>query len=155
VRTLFNAFHHFRPEMARRILQSAVDDRCPIAAFEFVGRHPVVLFAMLLNPLLMMLAVPFLRPFRWSWLPLTYLIPVIPLFVMWDGLVSCLRVYSEGELRDLVASLERGDRFEWEIGELPRRPAPASYLIGVPKAGHTNDPRGAADHEGGRVASPR
>ena len=131
VRTLFNALHHFRPELARRILQNAVDDGRPIVAIEFVGRHPAVLLGIPFVPLVVALAVPFLRPFRWGWLPLTYLIPVIPLFVMWDGFVSCLRVYSEDELHELVASLEGGDRFDWEIGTLPLRPAPASYLIGV------------------------
>jgi len=44
--------------------------------------------------------MPTVRPFKPGWLVLTYL---IPLLVLWDGLVSCLRVYSTRELRALVA----------------------------------------------------
>lgn len=135
LRTLFNALHHFRPAAARSILQSAVDDGQPIGVFEIVGRHPLQLFGMLFVALPVMLCVPFLRPFRWSWLLLTYVIPVIPLFVMWDGLVSCLRVYSPGELHELLAGLEGAERFEWEIGRigLPPGPLQATYLIGTPR----------------------
>jgi hypothetical protein len=136
LRTLFNALHHFRPEAARSILQDAVDDGQPIGVFEIMGRHPAALLSMLFVPIAVMLCVPFLRPFRSSWLPLTYIVPLIPLFVMWDGFVSCLRVYSPDELRELVAGLEGGDRFDWEIGTIPLHPAPApaTYLLGVPRA---------------------
>ena len=39
LRTLFNAFHHFRPPAARRILEDAVDAAQPIAVVEIVGRQ--------------------------------------------------------------------------------------------------------------------
>ena len=135
LRTLFNALHHFRPDAARSILQSAVDAGQPIGVFELMSRNPFQLIAMLFVAIPVMLSVPFLRPFQWSWLPLTYIVPVIPLFVMWDGFVSCLRVYSADELRELVAGLEGGDRFDWEIGRIATPPAPAAatYLIGVPR----------------------
>jgi len=140
LRTLFSALHHFRPADARAILQSAVDSGQPIAAFEIVNRHPVTLVMMLTVFIPVMLSIPFLRPFRWSWLLFTYVLPVIPLFVMWDGLVSCLRVYSKDELREMVAGLEGGDRFDWEIGTIamPPSPAPAIYCIGTPRAEATN-----------------
>lgn len=137
LRTMFNALHHFRPDVARSILQSAVDDGQPIGVFEIVSRHPFVLVMMALVPIPVMLAVPFLRPLRWSWLLFTYVIPLIPLLVLWDGLVSCLRVYSQAELAEMVAGLEGGDRFDWEIGSIamPPSPAAATYLIGTPRAG--------------------
>ena len=136
LRTLFNALHHFRPEQARSILQNAVDAGQPICAIELVSRHPLFIVSMLFASIPVMLAVPFLRPFRWAWLPLTYLVPVIPLFVSWDGFVSCLRVYSPDELRELIASLDGGDRFYWEIGTIPMPPSPvgATYVYGVPRA---------------------
>ena len=136
LRTLTNALHHFRPEEAGRILQSAVDARQPIAVFEMVGRHPAQILGMLLVFIPVLLVVPFLRPFRWAWVPLTYLVPVIPLFVMWDGLVSCLRVYSETELRTLIDGLEGSDAFAWEIGEIamPGVPVGIGYLVGTPRA---------------------
>jgi hypothetical protein len=144
LRTLFNALHHFRPAAARSILQSAVDAGQPIGVFEAVSRHPVQLLGMLFVGMLVMLCVPFLRPFRWSWLWLTYVIPVIPLFAMWDGMVSCLRVYSKRELHELVAGLEGGERFEWEIGTIALSPSPAAatYLIGTPRRATAARPAG-------------
>jgi hypothetical protein len=37
-RTMFSAFHHFPPEVARTILQNAVDARQSIGIFEITGR---------------------------------------------------------------------------------------------------------------------
>lgn len=134
-RTLFNAFHHFRPEQAERILRDAVETGQPVAIFESVNRRPAALLGMLLQPLAVLLVLPFLRPFRWQWLPLTYVLPVIPLFVAWDGFVSCLRVYSPDELRALVARID-APGWTWEIGEIPLRgaPIPGTYLLGYPAA---------------------
>jgi hypothetical protein len=85
-------------------------------------------------PIATWLFVPFRRPFRWSRLLWTYLIPVIP-FVLWfDGLISCLRAYSVGELHDMTSGLVSSG-YRWEIGEkaggfLPVR---ITYLIGCPQ----------------------
>jgi hypothetical protein len=48
-----------------------------------------------------------------------------------DVIVSCLRVYSGPELRDLTAGL---GRYQWDIGTVRGKgiPIPLSYLIGVP-----------------------
>ncbi|MCO4744098.1 MAG: class I SAM-dependent methyltransferase [Proteobacteria bacterium] len=130
-RTLFNAFHHFRPPVARGILEDAVRAGQPIAVVEFVGRQLHAIPGMLGVPFAVLAMVPFLRPFRWSWVPLTYLFPLIPLFVQWDGVVSCLRVYSPDELRELVVGL---DEFEWDIGTFPLPfPGYGTYLVGTPK----------------------
>lgn len=134
VRTLFNSFHHFRPDLARSILQSAVRDRSPIAIFELVGREPAVLLGIFFSWIAVLFVMPTIRPLRPSWLFFTYVIPLIPLLVFWDGLVSCLRVYSPAELEALVATLEGGKSFRWEIGliRLGRMPGHATYLLGTP-----------------------
>lgn len=138
VRTLFNALHHFRPETARRILADAAASGRAIASFEVIAREPLSLLGILLAPLWVALSLPFLRPFQWSWLPLTYLVPLLPLFVLWDGVVSWLRIYSPGELQALVDALEprHRDAYTWEIGRirLAGPPVHASYLVGVPRA---------------------
>jgi hypothetical protein len=138
LRTIFNAFHHFRPETARGIVADATEAGRPIAIFELVGRDWLALLGILFAPLTFALALPFLRPFRWLWLPLTYLVPILPLFVLWDGLVSCLRVYSPSELQAIVDSLEprHRDAYDWEIGRirLPGPPVYATYLVGVPRS---------------------
>jgi hypothetical protein len=43
----------------------------------------------------------------------TYLVPALPLVLLFDVMVSCLRVYSVPELRDLTAGL---DCYRWDSG---------------------------------------
>ncbi|NKN33360.1 class I SAM-dependent methyltransferase [Marichromatium bheemlicum] len=133
-RTLFSAFHHFRPDQARAILADAVAQRQGIAVFESTQRHPLLLLYMLFTPLLVLLATPFIRPFRWSRLLWTYLIPVIPLAVMFDGIVSCLRTYSVAELDRLTRGLD-DQGYHWECGVARLGPLPVgvTYLIGLPR----------------------
>lgn len=137
LRTIWNAFHHFRPESAARILADAADARQPIAVFEIVGREPASILGILFAPILFALALPFLRPFNWTWLPFTYLVPVLPLFVLWDGLVSCLRVYMPADLRALLERLEprHRDAYAWEIAQVRLGAAPthATVLVGLPR----------------------
>jgi len=134
LRTFFNAFHHFRPEAARRILASTVRARRPIAIFEVVSREALPLVSIAVSPIQVLLLMPFVKPRRIAWLFFTYLIPLVPLLVFWDGLVSCLRVYSVAELRALVGGIPEADGWTWDIGRirLGRAPAYATYLVGYP-----------------------
>lgn len=132
VRTLFNAFHHLRPAQARGVLEDAVRSGHPIAVFEFVDRQPHVLAGLPGLPFAVLAALPFCRPFRWAWVPWTYVVPLLPLLVTWDGFVSCMRVYSPPELEELVAGL---DTYDWEIGRipLPYGVGVGTYLLGAPR----------------------
>ena len=133
-RTVFTAFHHFRPAEARAILTDAVAKRQGIAVFEAARRAPWEILVVALTWLGVLLAEPFIRPWRWSRFFWTYLPPVLPLVGTFDGVVSCLRAYSPAELRELVRGL---DGYEWEIGDIRGgwSPLRGTYLIGVPKNG--------------------
>ncbi|MBK6902858.1 MAG: hypothetical protein IPH04_08615 [Saprospirales bacterium] len=131
-RTIFGAFHHFRPNDARAILQDAVNSNSPIAIFEPVGRNFGSWVSMIFVPLNVLLFTPFIRPVRWNVLPFIYLLPIIPLYILWDGIASILRTYSEKELRELVASVNNSDAFVWEIGKT-KGPMPIHYLVGNKK----------------------
>lgn len=134
-RTIFSAFHHFRPADARTVLADAVADGAPIAIFEGTKRNPTCFLFMLLTPLLVVLGMPAVRPFRVTNLLFTYLLPLVPLVVLWDGIVSTLRTYHVEELRALVATVPGHDRYDWEIGEASGRgPIPMQYLVGTPRA---------------------
>ena len=134
-RTVFNAFHHFKPADARAVLQSAVSARQPIGVFEIPERTiPIVIATMVFVPILVLLATPFIRPFRWERLLFTYLIPLVPLTCFWDGFVSQLRAYTPPELQDLAAGL--GDvGYDWKAGKVPGPPPHLTYLVGLPKRG--------------------
>lgn len=131
LRTMFTSFHHFPPEDARAILQDAVDAGESIGIFEATKRAPMTVGLIFAGILLLFLHTPRIRPFRWSRLLWTYLIPVIPLVLLFDGVVSCLRTYRPQELREMVGKLTCC-QYRWEIGELVSGKMPVTYLIGYP-----------------------
>jgi len=132
MRTMFTSFHHFSPEDARAILQNAVDAGESVGIFEITRRAPMAIGVIFVGVLLLFLHTPRIRPFRWSRLLWTYLIPIIPLVLLFDGIVSCLRTYRPQELRQIVERLS-SCQYNWEVGERPGRRAPVTYLIGYPK----------------------
>lgn len=138
VRTLFNAFHHFRPAQARAILADAVRKRRAIVVVEGSDNRLLGVLMILLTLLPILLLTPRVRPFRWSRLVLTYLVPAIPVLWLWDGIVSMLRIYGPGELHELVQQVPGHDSFEWDIGRqaVCGSPIGLTYLIGLPRADH-------------------
>ena len=117
VRTLYTAFHHFTPANAAELLVSCARQKVYIGIFEGTSRSWVNLLLVLPLPLLVWLATPFIRPFSWSRLLFTYLIPLIPLGVFWDGLVSMLRLYSVEELEEMTAAATVPG-YRWEVRQV-------------------------------------
>lgn len=141
-RTLFTSFHHFPPEQARQILRDAVEGRQGIGVFEIPGRRPLTLLLLPAVLIADILFVPFMRvrPMaRAAWrLIWRWVIPVVPLVLLFDGIVSCLRAYSPPELREFASGL--GDcGYRWEIGCVKRGflRLPITYLVGYPGASRT------------------
>jgi hypothetical protein len=140
IRTMFGALHHFRPDDVQRFIAAAVADGTPIALFDVaaspvIRKLPVVLLPLLAVPnllmmgLITMIVIPFVRPFRWSRLLLTYVLPAIPALFAWDGTVSALRAYSPDELLVLARAVPGGDSYDWSA----RKSGTALCLIGRPK----------------------
>lgn len=137
-RLLCNGFHHFRPDSARAILRDAVEQRQGIAVFEVFERSWAGLVQAFFSVGMLLLATPFIRPLRFSRIFFTYVVPAVPLFLLWDGLVSVLRIYSPAELRELVDSLSQHKNapdYEWELGQsrVPLSFLRTTYLIGYPR----------------------
>lgn len=135
-RTLFGSFHHFRPEEAVGILQDVVKCGEGIALFEMTrGNWLSIMYIFLLAPISVLLYIPFIKPFRWPRLILTYLIPLLPFMLVFDGIVSCLRTYSLKELQMMVKKVRGNNLYNWEIGmkKCKRFPGGITYLIGYPK----------------------
>jgi hypothetical protein len=134
-RTLFAALHHFRPGDARAILADAADKGQGIAIFEGTERRVLQLLSMVfVVPILVLLSMPFVRPFRISRIIWTYLVPLAPLVIVFDGVVSCLRTYTEDEMRELTRGVG-GESYRWTIGIERKGPAGVSYAIGAPAQG--------------------
>jgi hypothetical protein len=139
---MFTAFQHFRPDAARSILAAAVPNRKGIFIAEPGPRSTAALAMQAIVPLGVLLLTPVIRPFRWSRLFWTYLVPVLPLAIMFDGVVSCLRMYSPDELLAMGREVA-GDEYTWEAGfERPAgAPLPAPYLIGLPRTAQEAKPQ--------------
>jgi SAM-dependent methyltransferase len=132
VRTMFLSFHHFRPEEARRILESAVRERRSILIMEAQSRDISHLLQFALSPLGVLLLTPAVRPLRLSQWFFTYLIPILPLAVMWDGVVSVLRTYTPAEMKAMFESIEGHETYYWITGVQSSGPIKAPYLAAVP-----------------------
>ena len=132
IRTMFLSFHHFNPEDAVKILANTVESKQAIAIFELQERSFMSVFAILFSPLNVLILTPFIKPFRLKRLFFTYLIPVIPLFVLWDGVVSCFRTYSPSEMRDLIQKADKNNLFTWETRKIKNGIAPILYTIDCP-----------------------
>lgn len=109
MRTLFEGFHHFKPDQARSILHDAYDNKAALGIFEASLKPPFGFVLLLLSPFITLISYLLLTPFmkprtlpRFFW---TYLVPIVPLATCWDGIVSLLRVYSVKELNEMVSPL--------------------------------------------------
>ncbi|WP_213807220.1 hypothetical protein [Granulicella sp. dw_53] len=134
-RTMFSSFHHFGPANARRVLHDAMEDGRGIGIFEVPGRNVKTVLLVCMTPLMVLWLTPRIRPFCWSRLFWTYVVPVIPLAIGFDGLISCLRAYAPEELEEMVAELKGAspkEHYLWKVGEERGGMLPISYIIGLP-----------------------
>ncbi len=132
LRTQFLSFHHFPPDKAQQILQNAVDAGQPIAIFEAQERTIGDVIRHSFSPIFVLLITPFIRPFKLSRLLFTYLIPILPLAVLHDGVVSVLRTYSVDEMKAMAADVKGHENYHWEIDSNNDGPTKILYLLAYP-----------------------
>lgn len=131
-RTMFTALHHFGAAEVATILADAQALGVPFAAFEATSRSWRGLLATAVIPLAVLALMPTVRPRHWAALTFTYLPPLLPLAVWWDGLASTMRTYQAVELQRIVASLPPAP-YDWEIVEISGGPLPVLALMGRPR----------------------
>ena len=133
VRTIFSAFHHFDKGMAKQVITNAVTAKEGIAVFDGGDKNIFFIIAItLLHPIAFILFTPFFRPFKWSRLLFTYIIPIIPLCTMWDGAVSVTRLYTPSQLLAIANDIDNTD-YCWEAGKKKNKFGMSiAYLIGYP-----------------------
>lgn len=137
VRTMICSMHHMPPPVARRIVADAHAKRQPLCVFEISDNSAPIQLWWLALPFafLMTLALtPMIRPMTWKQLVFTYVIPILPILVAWDGAASNARTYSQDDMRELVQGLDAPD-YEWEIGVLKKDgyPGGMAYMLGLPR----------------------
>ncbi len=132
-RTIINAFHHFPPELARRILEDAVAGSSGVFIAEGFERNPLRFASFGPAGLLSLAVNPLMSPRdRLAKALLTWASPIALAVSIWDGLVSTMRVYTEEELREMVAPF--GGAFVWTYGTYDYAPGGRGYYFyGVPR----------------------
>lgn len=135
VRTMFTGLHHFDEAGVTTILRAAQEARVPFLAAEATHRSLRGLLVSTLVPLLVLFLMPQVRPRRFLPLLLTYLPPLLPALIWWDGLASTLKTYQASELRALVSAIAVPE-YEWHVEELTARgaPIPVTIVVGHPTA---------------------
>lgn len=136
VRTLIGCFHHLPPAAARAVLLDAARSRQPLVIFELSDNSAPLWLWWTAIPgayLLALLITPFVRPISVTQLALTYLVPVLPLFIGWDGAASNARTYTPDDVRELLGDWQDpGYTFEIGAKRVGRLPSPSLYVIGRP-----------------------
>lgn len=134
-RTIFSSFHHFDPPMAKSILRHAMKHRVGLGVFEATQRSAwSVLCVAAISIVVSFSTAPIIYPFRWSNLFWTYVIPVLPLIVAYDGIISCMKTYTHEELEEMVADLQKPG-YRWTISRISSLWSPfgVTCLIGHPE----------------------
>lgn len=137
MRTMFSAVHHFSPSAIKAILADAAKNNCAIGLFDGGDKNIFTLLGIILfHPIAFAVCTPFFRPFRFSRLLFTYVLPLIPLTTVWDGCVSILRLYSPEELMALAKQSD--NNFIWQAGKVKNKLGMhVTYLIGYPATKHS------------------
>jgi hypothetical protein len=115
---VINALHHFRPALAANILGSLAKSSAGVFVAEPFERTPLGFARMAPAGVPALLANPILSPKEnVKKAVFTWLTPFAFGASIWDGFVRTFRVYSELELRALVAPLSR--QIEFAYGHYP------------------------------------
>ncbi len=133
-KTIFSAFHHFSKPLAKSVLQNAVESKSGIGIFDGGDKNIFVIIGMIpFHIIFFFFFTPFFRPFRFSRLFFTYIIPVIPFCQIWDGIVSIIRLYKPEELLVIAKEVDSKNYF-WKAGKVKNKfGIHVTYLIGYPK----------------------
>ena len=97
-----------------------------------------MLVSFLFKPVFVILATPFIKPFRVKRLVWTYLIPLVPLTCWWDGLVSACRAYT---VTEMLVMTDGFVDFDWKADRVRIQGTTAHlpYLVGIPRSSRVSN----------------
>jgi hypothetical protein len=93
-KVFINSFHHFNDEMAKKILSDSLKNNNSILILEYTKKSLGVFISVILGSLSTFLLLPFYlkkNSYPFSILFFTYIIPLFPFVLLWDGIISNLR----------------------------------------------------------------
>jgi hypothetical protein len=132
-RTIFSGFHHFDNSFAKAVLKDAVDAKSGIGIFDGGNKNILaILFILIVHPIAFFFFTPFFKPFRFSRIFFTYIIPIIPFCTVWDGIVSIIRLYKPSELLQIAKEVEP-HTYHWSSGKKKSKfGLNVTFLVGYP-----------------------
>jgi hypothetical protein len=138
-RTMFSGIHHFEPDGVKAVFRNATDAGEGIVVFDGGDRNIwMMLLIIIFHPVALVLFTPFIKPFRWSRIFFTYLIPLIPIGAIWDGLVSIHNLYKPSELLALTENSVKHPYY-WGTGKVRNKfGLSIVYLLGIPEEKNTS-----------------
>jgi len=106
-KVFINSFHHFSQPQVENIFKSVLGNGNEILILEYVRNSLLGYLSMLMGPIVVLLTLPFVvKPKHFPIMALfTYLVPLFPLMVLWDGMVSCMHEYNAKQLRGIATGL--------------------------------------------------
>ncbi|MCI4669846.1 MAG: hypothetical protein MRZ79_17050 [Bacteroidia bacterium] len=132
-----NSFHQLPMKKAKNLLEGISKSQNPIVVLE--GNNDSlwqVVGMTVFVPLTVILTAPMVKPFRWSRIIFTYLLPILPFITFLDGFLALFKLYAPKDLNELTASLPVSDErpYYWRSGKLDNgRGGKIIYLIGYPE----------------------
>lgn len=109
------AFHHFPDPLANSILANTLTTSSGFAILELQARTLSSWIMMALMGPLLLLITPF---YFWRdpvHLIFTYLIPIVPFVVVFDGFISSLRTRTGEEIKSMIDNVNMHASQDWEI----------------------------------------
>jgi hypothetical protein len=136
-------FHHFNPEQARKVLANAMQQSNGLFIVEVFDRSVLSALLCLLNLLPLMLCPLFSKRFSLNKVLITTVLPIIPLMIVFDGVVSAFRTYRPEEILAMLPP-ERRHEWHWESGaETYLGVVSAPWIFGFKKP---KNPQKRCDH---------
>jgi hypothetical protein len=130
LRTFCLSLHHFQPQDVRRFLNDSISAQQSIVFVEAQERSlrfivPFLLFAFPATWLLWVVVLALriilsngrvlLDTKWWTTFALTVAVPIVPLIVVTDGLVSGIRTYSKEEFLDVAVTCTNSASYDWNV----------------------------------------
>ena len=121
-RTSFGSFHHLSRPVAKSIFQDVISSNAGIAIFELSRcDFTSILFGILMFPLAFKYITIFKTPdFTLFRALFSFIVPLLPSVLMIDGVLSCLRTYTEKEYNQIVDSIPGArEKYSWTYQVVP------------------------------------
>lgn len=120
MRMVLSAFHHCDAEMARQFLKKGQEQGVAVFIAEPFTKSLQAFFPLFLHGFTSLARNGVLSSrMRLAKFICTFLLPLIPLCLLWDGLISMVRMYSKDDFAEMVGSLPDVDLpYDWQYEEV-------------------------------------